>query len=77
MKMSKMAPVIGNTYPVKDQIKALGGKFDGVMKLWLVPVEKLAQAQALVKSTPKSGGNSRMAREENHWDTVGTFYTGR
>jgi len=45
-----LAPVVvkGNTYPVKDQIKALGGKWDPVERAWTVPADKAAEAQALV-----------------------------
>ncbi len=46
--------VTGNTYPVKDQIKALGGRWDAVAKGWRVPADKAPQAQALVAGAPKS-----------------------
>ena len=54
---ANLVPVTGNTYPVKDQIKALGGKWDKDGKCWLVPEEKAAQAQALVSTgaAPKAG----------------------
>lgn len=43
-------PVVvqGNTFPVKDQLKALGGKWDPVSRAWTVPADKAAEAQALV-----------------------------
>ncbi len=52
--MTKMTTVAisGNTYPVKDQIKALGGRWDGDHKSWMVPADKAEQAQALVASAP-------------------------
>lgn len=40
--------ITGNTYPVKDQIKALGGRWDSKAKGWNVPADKAAEAQALV-----------------------------
>ena len=49
-----MKAVTGNTYPVKDQIKALGGKWDADKKAWLVPDGKFDQAMALVSGAPKS-----------------------
>ncbi len=45
--------IVGNTYPVKDQIKALGGRWDAVAKGWRVPSEKAKEAQALVAGAPR------------------------
>lgn len=49
----------GNTYTVKDRIKALGGHWDADRRQWWVGAKKLAQAEALVAelacaSTPAS-----------------------
>ena len=61
--MSNTTLVTGNTYPVKDAIKALGGRWDAVAKGWRVPADKAAQAQALVagapKSAPRAAGSAR------------------
>lgn len=46
--------VTGNTYPVKDAIKALGGRWDSASKGWRVPAPKAEEAQALVSGAPKS-----------------------
>ena len=47
--------VTGNTFPVKDQIKALGARWDAVAKGWRVPASRAAEAQALVTGAgPKS-----------------------
>jgi hypothetical protein len=43
--------VTGNTYPVKDQIKALGAKWDAAAKGWRVPADKADAARALVGGT--------------------------
>ena len=45
-----LPPVVvqGNTFPVKDQLKAIGGKWDPVSRAWTVPADKAAEAQALV-----------------------------
>lgn len=45
-----MKAVTGNTYPVKDKIKALGGQWDKDRKLWLVPDDKFQEAEAAVRS---------------------------
>jgi hypothetical protein len=44
--------ITGNTYPVKDQIKALGAKWDKVSKGWLVPAVAAAAARELVDNAP-------------------------
>lgn len=44
--------ITGNTYPVKDQIKALGGRWNGDRKAWMVPDDKAEEAQALVSGAP-------------------------
>ena len=41
-------PVRGNSYPVKEKLKALGARWNGDEKCWMVPESKLAAAHALV-----------------------------
>lgn len=51
--------ITGNTFPVKDQLKALGGKWDAAGKGWAVPEEKAEEARGLVagaKSAPPAAG---------------------
>src|SRR5436853_517110 len=43
-----MIAISGNTYPVKDQLRSLGGKWDANQKAWLVPDEKAEEAKKLV-----------------------------
>jgi len=45
--------ITGNTYPVKDSIRALGGRWNAAAKAWMVPASVADQARALV------GGSSR------------------
>ena len=40
--------ITGNTYPIKDQLKALGGRWNPDQKVWMVPTDKADQARALV-----------------------------
>lgn len=47
-----MKAITGNTYPVKDQLKALGGKWNPDRKLWEVPDSKWEAAEKLVKAAP-------------------------
>lgn len=47
-----MTAITGNTYPVKDKLRALGGRWDPEKKAWMVPNEKAQEAQALVAQSP-------------------------
>ena len=33
----------GNTYPIRDAIKSLGGKWDATRKVWIVPPLSMRQ----------------------------------
>ena len=46
--------ITGNTYPVKDQLKALGARWDADTKAWMVPASQAAAARALVAGAPTS-----------------------
>jgi hypothetical protein len=50
-----MKAVTGNTFPVKDQIKSLGGRWDGTKKCWNVPDDKFDAAMALVTGAGPKG----------------------
>lgn len=49
-----MTTITGNTYPVKEQIKALGGTWNKAAQGWNVPDDKADQARALVASAGPS-----------------------
>jgi hypothetical protein len=42
----------GNTYPIRDQLKLLGGRWNADDKVWEVPASASANALALVKAQP-------------------------
>lgn len=79
----KMTRIMGNSYPVKDQLKAMGCKFEGWAKAWFCPVEKAAAAQAIVDAAnpkPASPVASQPAAEAGeatgeHFGTVGEKIT--
>jgi len=50
--------ITGNTYPVKDQLKALGARWNPDAKAWMVSEDKAEQARALVNGAPKSAPRS-------------------
>lgn len=47
-----MQAVTGNTYPHREALKRLGGKWSASRKAWLVPDDKLEQARAIVGDAP-------------------------
>jgi hypothetical protein len=44
--------ITGNTYPVKDSLRALGGRWDPSAKGWRVPSDRAEQARSLVSGAP-------------------------
>jgi hypothetical protein len=48
MKTTTMVAIKGNTFPVKDQLRALGGRWNPEDKAWMVPADKAEAAQKLV-----------------------------
>ena len=59
-----MIAITGNTYPVKDQIKALGGRWNSDRKAWMVPADKADQARALVS---RAGTAQAKPRARSGW----------
>jgi len=45
--MSPMVKITGNTYPVRLQIRDLGGKWNAGEKAWYVPEDKAEEARKL------------------------------
>ena len=64
--------ITGNTYPVKEQIKALGGRWNGAAKGWDVPAEQAEAARALVAG---AGPGTRRAGGRGYGSRYGSRYT--
>lgn len=47
-----MIAVRGNTYPVKDKIKAIGGIWRADAKVWMVPASKAREARMIMDNSP-------------------------
>jgi predicted Zn-ribbon and HTH transcriptional regulator len=47
--------ITGNTYPVKDALKALGAKWNQDQKCWMVSEAKAAEAKRLVENASRAG----------------------
>ena len=52
----------GDTFPVKDRLKALGGKWDATARGWRDQTERAAEAKELVEAAGRDKG-SRMRGE--------------
>ena len=56
--------VTGNTYPVKDHLKALGARWDPDQKAWMIDAAKADQARQLVAAT---GTQKRTSTSKPHF----------
>lgn len=54
----------GDTYPVKDQIKAIGGHWDGDRKAWWVGAAKAEAAQSLVSSLASAPASQPAVKQD-------------
>ncbi len=59
--MSTTTLITGNTYPVKEQIKALGGRWNKRAQGWEVPSDRAEEARQLVNGAPISHPARRSA----------------
>lgn len=44
--------ITGNTFPVKEELKKLGGRWDSTAQGWKVPAAKAEEARTLVAQAP-------------------------
>lgn len=58
MMTTTVVAISGNTYPVKDQLRALGGRWNPDAKAWMVPAGKADEARALVSGAPAKAPRS-------------------
>ena len=69
--MDNLVAIRGNTYPVKDKLKALGGRWNADEKAWMVPQAHAEAAWALVTSASKAAPKySRTTCRECHGPLV-------
>jgi hypothetical protein len=59
--MSDRIEITGNTYPVKDRIKALGGRWNAGTKRWSVPADRADEANALVQGVASASKQAAAA----------------
>ena len=58
-----MTQITGNTYPVREQLKKLGGRWDPRLRVWMVPEDRADDARSAVSAVthqrPALSGNTR------------------
>jgi hypothetical protein len=69
--------ITGNTYPVKEQIKALGGRWDSRAKGWLVPSDNADAARALVANARPSTRRDRYVSHYTRFSSGAEVYTNK
>ena len=57
-----MKTITGNTYPVRAQLKALGGTWNPAAQGWDMPDDKVVQAEAIVAAAGPSTYTPRRRR---------------
>lgn len=71
--MENTITITGNTFPVKEQIKALGGRWNRIMQGWDVPAINADEARALVE---RAGPSSYAPRASRYKSTYTRFSSG-
>ncbi len=56
-----LSAIPGNTYPVRDELKALGATWDKEGRTWRIAPEKLALARAVVENQGKAAPETHSA----------------
>ena len=51
-----LVPIEGRTYEIRQELKALGGRWDAEAKVWMVPEENAGEARRLLRHVPNDGG---------------------
>ena len=61
---TRLVPIHGNTYPVKEGLKALGARWHADKKVWMIAFDKLEAANKLVAGTASIIGGTPVAASE-------------
>jgi hypothetical protein len=71
-----MKTITGNTYPVKEQLKAMGGRWNSAAQGWDLPDDKAEAAQALVAAAGPSTYTPRPRRSARYGSNYTRFSSG-
>jgi hypothetical protein len=53
-----MVPLPGNTYPIRRQLRSLGGEFDSAGRVWMLPANRIAEAKKFLSAGRGEAGKS-------------------
>ena len=67
-----MTTIIGNTYPVREKLRALGGQWNRVCQGWDVPDARADEARAIVAA---AGPSTYVPRYKPRAARYGSTYT--
>ena len=70
-----MQTITGNTYPVREQMRALGGTWNKAAQAWEIPDENADEARAIVAAAGPKTSTPRRARYASR-SVVTRFSTG-
>lgn len=73
----QIVTITGNTYPVKEQLKALGGRWNPIAVGWDIPIAQEKLARAIVESAgPAPARQSYRPRASRYRSTYTRFSSG-
>lgn len=64
-----MVSIYGNTYPVKEQLKALGARWDKDARVWMIDESRADEARRIVAGA----GERRPAETRTCWECGCSF----
>lgn len=64
--MPQQVAITGNTYPVKDALKAMGARWNADAKAWMVSADKAAAARKIVAGTSDDAARKARIRRTLH-----------
>ena len=73
-----MTAITGNTYPVRAELRNMGGQWNAAAKAWMVPDDKADEARALVpEKRERSSRYSSYGSRYTRFAGGGEVYTNR
>lgn len=63
--------ITGNTYPLKDTLKLLGGKFDMERKTWVVPTTEVSKVRIAQEKYQKEQKQASVKKWEKALENTG------
>lgn len=58
----ELVPIRGNTYPIRSQLREMGGEFDRAAKVWMIPANRVADVKELLEPAPSKAAKAAKAK---------------